>query len=130
MSLMNVGIEGNEEADKLAHEACNLQQCKDTIAEGIEIRENITGRTSMTGRYTCVNICRIKEGKQLEHVQLPSLHVGQDGNNQARPTPQDKMMSAYFKRIICERGPWLKGIVKPRCTYSKGFSNQTSVDNL
>ena len=37
----HIGIEGNETADKLAHDACIPNGCHDTVAEGVEIRENI-----------------------------------------------------------------------------------------
>ena len=63
------------------------------LPRALRSEKTFTGLISMAGRYT------IKEGGQL-----PSSHVGQDGNNQARLTPQGKMISAYFRQMICERG--------------------------
>ena len=37
----HIGIEGNEKADKLAHDACIPHFCTDTASEGVEIREDI-----------------------------------------------------------------------------------------
>ena len=37
----HIGIEGNEKADKLAHDACRPHSRTDTASEGIEIREDI-----------------------------------------------------------------------------------------
>ena len=37
----HIGIEGNEKADALAHEACKPECCNDVASEGVEIREDI-----------------------------------------------------------------------------------------
>ena len=44
----HIGIEHNEKADKLAHDACRPHYCTDTVSEGVEI----IGLTSPAGRYT------------------------------------------------------------------------------
>ena len=35
----HIGIEGNEKADALAHEACKPECCNGVASEGVEIRE-------------------------------------------------------------------------------------------
>ena len=37
----HIGIEGNEKADKLAHEACRPRECSDSAREGVEIMEDM-----------------------------------------------------------------------------------------
>ena len=56
----HVGIEGNEKADALAHEACKPESCNcrfvchcnDIASEGQEIREDISWLALLVGRFT------------------------------------------------------------------------------
>ncbi len=106
----HVGIEGNQEADKLAHEACIPQRCNNTVAEGIEIRENIYW-PHFNGRKI--------HNQRGGTAAIVACGPGPEQSSQADPTRQDDV--GLFQANDLRKG--LKGIVKPRC--SKGFSNQT-----
>ena len=109
-SNLTIGIEGNEQADKLAHQACKPQECSDRVAEGIEIREHIYW-PHFSGRKI--------HNQRGGAAAIVACGPEQNRPSQADPSRQDEV--DIFQVNDLRKG--LKGIVKPKC--SRGFSNST-----
>ena len=106
----HIGIEGNEKADKLAHDACIPHFCTDTASEGVEIREDIYWPHF--------------SGRKIHNASGGAAAIVMDGSgeeqlSQADPTREDSV--GQFQVNDLRKG--LKKILKAGS--SKGFSNRT-----
>ena len=106
----HIGIEGNEKADKLAHEACRPRECSDSAREGVEIREDIYWPHFL--------------GRKIHNAAGGAAAIvmngqGKDQVSQADPARQDDL--GKFQVNDLRKG--LKTLLKPSC--SMGFSNKT-----
>ena len=88
----HIGIEGNEKADALAHEACKPECCTDIVSEGVEIREDIFWPHFLAGKFTI----------PLEGLR-PFLWMLWEESNQARQTLTVKTLLASFRWLISGR---------------------------
>jgi len=111
----HIGIEGNEKADALAHEACKPECCNDVAAEGVEIRKDIfwphfSGRKihNASGRAAAV----VMDAMGMDAI-------GGEQPSQADPNREDT--AGQFQVNDLRKG--LKKILKTGC--SRGFSNKT-----
>ena len=105
----HIGIEGNEKADALVHEACKPEFCTDIASEGIEIREDIFW-PHFSGR----NIHSISGGA----AAIVMNALGGEQPSQSDPNHEDTAGQFWVNDL--RKG--LEKILKAGC--SKGFSKQ------
>ena len=106
----HIGIEGNEKADALAHEACKPECCNDVASEGVEIREDIF--------WPHFN------GKKIHNASGGAAAIVMDvlgGEQPSQADPKRKDAAGQFQVTDFWKG--LKKILKAGC--SRGFSNKT-----
>ena len=109
----HIGIEGNEKADALAHEACKPECCNDIASEGVDIREDIFW-PNFSGR----NIHNASGGAAA--IVMDAMGGEQPSQaDQADPNRTDT--AGQFQVNDLRKG--LKKILKAGC--SRGFSNKT-----
>ena len=117
----HIGTEGNEMADKLAHDACVPNGCNDKVADGVDIRENIywphfAGRKihNSSGGAAAIVLAGARG------VQLPSqTSTDQDGTSSQNASQDDTL--GDFQVNDMRKG--LKTLLKSEC--AQGFSNNT-----
>ena len=107
----HIGVEGNEQADRLANDACIPSRCNDTVAEGVEIRQELY--------WPYISGWKIPNRRGGAAAIVTDPARGGQATSQADPTRQ--MTSGKFQVNDLRRG--LKAIAKAKC--AQGFSNKT-----
>ena len=98
----HIGIEGNEKADALAHEACKPECCNDVASEGVEIREDVF--------WPHFN------GKKIHNASRGAAAVAMDvlgGEQPSQADPNRKDAAGQFQ--VTDIGKGLKKILKAGC---------------
>ena len=106
----HIGIEGNEKADALAHEACKPECCTDIASKGVDIRKDIFW-PHFSGR----KIHNTSGGAAAIHMDA----LGGEQPSQADPNREDTV--GQFQVNNLRKG--LKKMLEAGC--SRGFSNKT-----
>ena len=106
----HIGIEGNGQADALAHEACKPECCNDIASEGVEIREDI-----FWPHFS---------DRKIHNASGGAAAIFMDAMEEEEPSqadPDRKDTAGQLQVNDLRKG--LKKILKAGC--SRGFSNKT-----